>query len=202
MPLVQLTGAADSANAGQVIWVWSIHNPANTHGNAAGAPQGGAASSAGHHDRPRRHRNPGGDPGRLQRRQGRPERLPLRAHTRAEQRLRRVGRAVQEAQGGRADRPHLRRQPHLGQRPRRQQHPDQQDRRPPAGGRHHRRQQRRLRRRRRRPTTTSARSSRSWPSWSTSSARCSTSRPSAATARAPPTPTDTPQGWPPTSWSR
>lgn len=36
MPLVQLTGAADSVNAGQVIWVWSIHNPANTHGNAAG----------------------------------------------------------------------------------------------------------------------------------------------------------------------
>ena len=36
MPLVQLTGAADSPNAGQVIWVWSIHNPANTHGNAAG----------------------------------------------------------------------------------------------------------------------------------------------------------------------
>ena len=35
MPLVQLTGAADSLNAGQVIWVWSIHNPANTHGNAA-----------------------------------------------------------------------------------------------------------------------------------------------------------------------
>jgi hypothetical protein len=36
MPVVQLTGAADSGNAGQVIWVWSIHNPANTHGNAAG----------------------------------------------------------------------------------------------------------------------------------------------------------------------
>ncbi len=36
MPVVQLTGAADSANAGQVIWVWSIHNPANTQGNAAG----------------------------------------------------------------------------------------------------------------------------------------------------------------------
>ena len=35
MPLVQLTGAADSPNAGQVIWVWSIHNPANTHGDAA-----------------------------------------------------------------------------------------------------------------------------------------------------------------------
>ncbi|HET7735870.1 MAG TPA: peptidoglycan DD-metalloendopeptidase family protein [Nocardioidaceae bacterium] len=31
MPLVQLT----STNTGQVIWVWSIHNPANTHGNAA-----------------------------------------------------------------------------------------------------------------------------------------------------------------------
>ncbi|MET0915778.1 MAG: peptidoglycan DD-metalloendopeptidase family protein, partial [Jiangellaceae bacterium] len=36
MPVVQLTGAADSVNAGQVIWVWSIHNPANTQGNAAG----------------------------------------------------------------------------------------------------------------------------------------------------------------------
>jgi len=35
MPVVQLTGAADSVNAGQLIWVWSIHNPANTHGNAA-----------------------------------------------------------------------------------------------------------------------------------------------------------------------
>jgi hypothetical protein len=35
MPVVQLTGAADSVNAGQVIWVWSIHNPANTQGNAA-----------------------------------------------------------------------------------------------------------------------------------------------------------------------
>ena len=35
MPLVQLTGAADSPNAGQVIWVWSIHNPANTKGDAA-----------------------------------------------------------------------------------------------------------------------------------------------------------------------
>jgi hypothetical protein len=36
MPVVQLTGAADSVNAGQVIWVWSIHNPADTRGNAAG----------------------------------------------------------------------------------------------------------------------------------------------------------------------
>ncbi|MGE9809506.1 endonuclease/exonuclease/phosphatase family protein [Janibacter sp. G1551] len=36
MPLVQLTGAPDGPNAGQVIWVWSIHNPANTNGNAAG----------------------------------------------------------------------------------------------------------------------------------------------------------------------
>lgn len=35
MPLVQLTGKADGPSAGQVIWVWSIHNPANTHGNAA-----------------------------------------------------------------------------------------------------------------------------------------------------------------------
>jgi endonuclease/exonuclease/phosphatase family metal-dependent hydrolase len=35
MPVVQLTGTPDSVNAGQVIWVWSIHNPANTHGNAA-----------------------------------------------------------------------------------------------------------------------------------------------------------------------
>ena len=32
MPLVQLT----STTTGQAIWVWSIHNPANTHGNAAG----------------------------------------------------------------------------------------------------------------------------------------------------------------------
>ncbi|MBM0127904.1 peptidoglycan DD-metalloendopeptidase family protein [Pimelobacter simplex] len=32
MPLVQLT----STTTGQVIWVWSIHNPADTHGNAAG----------------------------------------------------------------------------------------------------------------------------------------------------------------------
>ncbi|MBZ5733579.1 peptidoglycan DD-metalloendopeptidase family protein [Nocardioides sp. TRM66260-LWL] len=31
MPLVQLT----STTTGQVIWVWSIHNPANTHGDAA-----------------------------------------------------------------------------------------------------------------------------------------------------------------------
>ncbi len=31
MPLVQLT----STTTGQSIWVWSIHNPANTHGNAA-----------------------------------------------------------------------------------------------------------------------------------------------------------------------
>jgi len=31
MPLVQLT----STTTGQVIWVWSIHNPADTHGNAA-----------------------------------------------------------------------------------------------------------------------------------------------------------------------
>lgn len=31
MPLVQLT----STTTGQVIWVWSIHNPANTHGPAA-----------------------------------------------------------------------------------------------------------------------------------------------------------------------
>lgn len=35
MPLVQLTGTAGGPSAGQVIWVWSIHNPANTHGNAA-----------------------------------------------------------------------------------------------------------------------------------------------------------------------
>lgn len=35
MPLVQLTGTADGPSAGQVIWVWSIHNPANTNGNAA-----------------------------------------------------------------------------------------------------------------------------------------------------------------------
>lgn len=32
MPLVQLT----STTTGQAIWVWSIHNPANTQGNAAG----------------------------------------------------------------------------------------------------------------------------------------------------------------------
>jgi hypothetical protein len=32
MPLVQLT----STTTGQMIWVWSIHNPANTQGNAAG----------------------------------------------------------------------------------------------------------------------------------------------------------------------
>lgn len=32
MPLVQLT----STTTGQAIWVWSIHNPANTRGNAAG----------------------------------------------------------------------------------------------------------------------------------------------------------------------
>lgn len=32
MPLVQLT----STTTGQVIWVWSTHNPADTHGNAAG----------------------------------------------------------------------------------------------------------------------------------------------------------------------
>ncbi|GAB3201678.1 hypothetical protein GCM10027062_24450 [Nocardioides hungaricus] len=31
MPLVQLT----STTTGQVIWVWSIHNPADTHGNGA-----------------------------------------------------------------------------------------------------------------------------------------------------------------------
>lgn len=36
MPVVQLTGAADSVNTGQVIWVWSVHNPADTQGNAAG----------------------------------------------------------------------------------------------------------------------------------------------------------------------
>lgn len=36
MPLVQLTGTAGGPSAGQVIWVWSIHNPANTQGNAAG----------------------------------------------------------------------------------------------------------------------------------------------------------------------
>ncbi|GAB2863327.1 peptidoglycan DD-metalloendopeptidase family protein [Nocardioides pacificus] len=36
MPLVQLTGAADGPSPGQVIWVWSIHNPANTRANAAG----------------------------------------------------------------------------------------------------------------------------------------------------------------------
>ena len=35
MPLVQLT----STTTGQVIWVWSIHNPANTQGNAAGHRQ-------------------------------------------------------------------------------------------------------------------------------------------------------------------
>ena len=35
MPLVQLTGTAGGPSAGQVIWVWSIHNPANTQGNAA-----------------------------------------------------------------------------------------------------------------------------------------------------------------------
>jgi len=35
MPLVQLRGAAENVNAGQVIWAWSIHNPANVHGNAA-----------------------------------------------------------------------------------------------------------------------------------------------------------------------
>ncbi len=35
MPLVQLTGADESPNAGQVIWVWSIHNPADVAGNAA-----------------------------------------------------------------------------------------------------------------------------------------------------------------------
>ena len=36
MPLVQLTGTAGGPSAGQVIWVWSIHNPADTQGNAAG----------------------------------------------------------------------------------------------------------------------------------------------------------------------
>src|SRR3546814_6426882 len=35
MPLVQLT----STTTGQVSWVWSIHNPANTQGNAAGHRQ-------------------------------------------------------------------------------------------------------------------------------------------------------------------
>lgn len=32
MPLVQLT----SRNSGQVIWIWSVHNPASTRGNARG----------------------------------------------------------------------------------------------------------------------------------------------------------------------
>jgi murein DD-endopeptidase MepM/ murein hydrolase activator NlpD/endonuclease/exonuclease/phosphatase family metal-dependent hydrolase len=35
MPLVQLTGTAEGPSAGQVIWVWSIHNPANVEGNGA-----------------------------------------------------------------------------------------------------------------------------------------------------------------------
>ncbi len=35
MPLVQLTGTEAGPSAGQVIWVWSIHNPANVKGNAA-----------------------------------------------------------------------------------------------------------------------------------------------------------------------
>jgi len=35
MPLVQLTARdGDGAATGQAIWVWSIHNPANTHGEA------------------------------------------------------------------------------------------------------------------------------------------------------------------------
>ena len=42
--------------------------------------------------------------------------LALRAHPRPDQRLRRCRRTVREAQEGRAHRPHLRRQPHLGQR--------------------------------------------------------------------------------------
>ena len=89
----------------------------------------------------------------------------------AEQRVRRLRRALQEAQGGRADRPHLRRQPHLGQR--RGRHSTQANKitdhplvvATTAGSsagcavdRHRDR------------ATTSARSSRSWPSWSTSSA--------------------------------
>lgn len=36
MPLVQLTGTAGGPSAGQVIWVWSIHNPADAQGDAAG----------------------------------------------------------------------------------------------------------------------------------------------------------------------
>jgi hypothetical protein len=36
MPLVQLTGIPGGANAGQVIWFWSIHNPADSRGNAIG----------------------------------------------------------------------------------------------------------------------------------------------------------------------
>ena len=202
MPLVQLTGRR-RPNAGQAIWVWSIHNPANTHGNAAAHRKEALRRQLATMTDLAATGDPGRDPGRLQRRQGRPERLPLRAHSRAEQRVRRLGRALQEAQAGRADRPHLRRQPHLGQRhastPSTQaskiaDHPlviattagssagcavATRDRLQPRPGQ-----------------------AAADPAGQHPRRRCSTSRPSAATARAPPTPTATPPASPPTSWCR
>ena len=93
MPLVQLTGAADGANTGQVIWVWSIHNPANTDGDAAGHRKEALRRQLATMTELAAHRHPRGDPGRLQRRQGRPAAPRTAPSPRAEQRLRRVGRA-------------------------------------------------------------------------------------------------------------
>ena len=145
MPMVQLT----STTTGQSIWVWSIHNPADVHGRALGHRQEALRRQLA----TMRQLTSSGTPavliGGLQRRQGRPRGLPLRAHPHPGQRLRRVLRTVPATQGRCTDRPHLRRQPHLGQRLGRPAAPSAEDQRPPAGGRHHRRQQRRLRGRRR-----------------------------------------------------
>ena len=148
MPLVQLT----SATTGQSLWVWSIHNPAETFGRALGhrkealrrelatmrqlASSGTPAVLMGDF-------NDGKD--------GRAASQCVLTPT------------LTNAFGGSshpcrrpktrcAHRPHLRRQPHLGQRPRRLQHPTHQDHRPPPRDRHHRRQRHRMRRRTRKRT--------------------------------------------------
>ena len=141
MPMVQLT----STTTGQSIWVWSIHNPADVYGHALGHRKEALRRELATMRQLTSSGDPGGADGGLQRRQGRPRGLSVRAHTHPGQRLRRVLRTVPATQEGCAHRPHLRRQPHLGQRPGRAQHPAHQGQRPPAGDRHHRRQQRRLR---------------------------------------------------------
>ena len=54
MPVVQLTGAADSVNAGQVDLGVEHPQPRRRPRERRRAPQGGAAPPAGHHDRARR----------------------------------------------------------------------------------------------------------------------------------------------------